>query len=277
MPDQTEDTNKQLDLSLTPSVRDFVLASHNQTCQKCGKTADEAQLEIHHITPRANGGTNHPSNLTVYCRDCHQDHHSSRTTSGDAVATDGASVSLATRLNGAENASDIDPAPADRQIIAAVEAIGPATTGEIADNVDVTAEYVRRRLYALGSAKVVAKTEAGEWNLIEQVDNPVAGKLPDNPEQAARFARDDIMRRMKNAGMSHSEIADIVGLSERTVPTAINRARAFDPPLPPINRTDESDPEELHRQLTTLLQRVDALEARLGIETDDAHDAVPSP
>jgi hypothetical protein len=179
-------------------------------------------------------------------------------------------VPLATRLNGAENASDIDPAPADRQIIAAVETIGPATTGEIADNADVTAEYVRRRLYALGSAKIVAKTEAGEWNLIEQVDDPVAGKLPDNPEQAARFARDDIMRRMKNAGMSHAEIAEVVGLAERTVPTAINRARTFDPPIPPMDRDDESDPAELHRQLRTLLRRVDELETRLGIQTSAA-------
>jgi len=50
------------------------------------------------------------------------------------------------------------------------------------------------------------------------VDDPVAGRLPDNSEKAARFARDDMMRRMGDHGMDHAEIAEIVGLDERTAP-----------------------------------------------------------
>ena len=172
-----------------------------------------------------------------------------------------------THLGDIPGAHDINEAPADGRIVSAVETNGPSTTGEIAETVGVTSEYVRRRLYALGSAKVVAKNEDGEWDRIRNVKNPVAGKLPDDPEKAARFARDDIMRRMKNAGMSHKEIAEVVGLAERTVPTAINRARTFDPPIPPLDRHDESDSGEIHRQLTTLLRRVDELETRLGMQT----------
>lgn len=260
----SSDDEQQDSISLTPSVREFVLASYNHTCQKCGKTDEEAALEIHHITPKSEGGTNLPSNLTVYCRECHQDHH--RDPQGDEDETE---ISISDRLKDSAATPDIDPVPADRQIIAAVEKIGPARTGEIANEADVTAEYARRRLYALGSAKVVAKTEEGEWNLSEQVDNPAAGKLPDNPEQAARFARDDIMRRMSNAGMAHAEIAEIVGLNERTVPTAINRARAFDPPIPPVNETDGMDRDELHRQLTTLIRRVDELESQLQCDKSE--------
>lgn len=252
------------DISLTPSVREFVLASNNHSCKKCGATDKEAQLEIHHIKPKSEGGSNHPSNLTVYCKSCHQKHHNNLRKDEHQEED-----SVYSRLKKSTEAPDVDPVPADRHIIAAVETIGPATTGQIADEADVTSEYARRRLYALGSAKIVAKTEDGEWNLIEQVENPVSGKLPDNPEQAARFARDDIMRRMRDNGMAYGEIAEIVGLDKRTVPTAINRAKAFDPPIPPINEDKEFDSEDMYRQVMTLARRVEDLESHIKIETED--------
>jgi len=249
------------ELSLTPSIRTFVLAAANHSCQECGVSGDEAALQIHHITPKAEGGTNHPENLTVYCEECHRQHHEDR---GDWGPSDdgirAAEKKLARRIE--TEGADIDPVPADHRIIAAVERIGPATTGEIADEVGVSSEYVRRRLYALGSVEIVAKSQDRNWALSGEVENPVTGKLPDNPQRAARFARDDMMRRMRETGMDHSEIAEIAGLSEQTVPTAINRARAFDPPIPSTDE-DETDPEELQRQLLALLQRVDLLEKRV--------------
>lgn len=37
-------------------------------CQHCGTTSD---LHVHHLTPRADGGTDDPANLQVLCRSCH--------------------------------------------------------------------------------------------------------------------------------------------------------------------------------------------------------------
>lgn len=39
-------------------------------CEFCGKQSDH--LEIHHIRPRAKGGTNRPSNLIALCPECHR-------------------------------------------------------------------------------------------------------------------------------------------------------------------------------------------------------------
>jgi 5-methylcytosine-specific restriction endonuclease McrA len=39
-------------------------------CQYCGRKAPEVELQIDHIHPRAKGGTDAPSNLTLACREC---------------------------------------------------------------------------------------------------------------------------------------------------------------------------------------------------------------
>lgn len=39
-------------------------------CEWCGEDID--QLEVHHITPRSEGGPNKPSNLAVLCPNCHR-------------------------------------------------------------------------------------------------------------------------------------------------------------------------------------------------------------
>ncbi len=45
-----------------------------RACELCG-SAVVADLEVHHIVPRANGGDNHTSNLMVLCAVCHDKHH----------------------------------------------------------------------------------------------------------------------------------------------------------------------------------------------------------
>lgn len=42
------------------------------TCARCGSTD---RLAVHHLTRRADGGTDTPTNLLTLCHDCHQAEH----------------------------------------------------------------------------------------------------------------------------------------------------------------------------------------------------------
>lgn len=55
-----------------PSWRDEVFAYKGKKCAVCGKTEG---LEIHHVKPLANGGTNDFNNLLVVCREHHDQLH----------------------------------------------------------------------------------------------------------------------------------------------------------------------------------------------------------
>ncbi|MHB8318145.1 MAG: RNA-guided endonuclease IscB [Acidimicrobiales bacterium] len=51
-------------------AREYLLSKFNRTCAYCGATG--VPLNIDHIRPRANGGTNRVSNLALACIDCNQ-------------------------------------------------------------------------------------------------------------------------------------------------------------------------------------------------------------
>ncbi len=55
-------------------IRPRVLARDNFRCVKCGKFGiqDAKTLEIHHIIPKKNGGSDELSNLMTLCRKCHR-------------------------------------------------------------------------------------------------------------------------------------------------------------------------------------------------------------
>lgn len=53
-------------------LRYKILERDNYTCQLCGKAAPEVKLEIDHIVPVANGGTNDESNLRATCYSCNR-------------------------------------------------------------------------------------------------------------------------------------------------------------------------------------------------------------
>ena len=57
------------------NVREYVLYRDGHKCQACnGKNKDKI-LNVHHITPRADGGTNRPDNLITLCETCHKAYH----------------------------------------------------------------------------------------------------------------------------------------------------------------------------------------------------------
>jgi len=57
---------------LSKKVRFEVFKRDNFTCQYCGRSSPEVILEVDHIKPIKEGGTNNISNLITSCRDCNR-------------------------------------------------------------------------------------------------------------------------------------------------------------------------------------------------------------
>lgn len=57
---------------LTKSTRFEVFKRDHFTCQYCGRKSPEVILEVDHILPVAEGGTNEILNLVTSCRDCNR-------------------------------------------------------------------------------------------------------------------------------------------------------------------------------------------------------------
>jgi len=60
--------------TIPPSVRHVVLARDRYRCQSTG-CSNTRFLEIHHVIPRARGGSNRKENLTTLCSRCHTFRH----------------------------------------------------------------------------------------------------------------------------------------------------------------------------------------------------------
>ncbi len=60
--------------TIPPSVRAAVLARDRHQCRTPG-CGSARFLEVHHVVPRAKGGTNHVENLVTLCSRCHQFAH----------------------------------------------------------------------------------------------------------------------------------------------------------------------------------------------------------
>jgi hypothetical protein len=51
-------------------IREYLLEKWNRKCAYCGK--ENVPLEVEHVHPRSNGGSNRISNLSIACHDCNQ-------------------------------------------------------------------------------------------------------------------------------------------------------------------------------------------------------------
>jgi hypothetical protein len=49
-----------------------ILRRDGRKCQCCGQEKGPSELEIHHVLPRAEGGSDYERNLITLCRDCHE-------------------------------------------------------------------------------------------------------------------------------------------------------------------------------------------------------------
>jgi hypothetical protein len=66
----TEESRRLRRRTIRRSVRTLVLDRDSHTCQRCGRTAPEVKLEVDHIVPVAEGGTDALDNLQTLCREC---------------------------------------------------------------------------------------------------------------------------------------------------------------------------------------------------------------
>jgi 5-methylcytosine-specific restriction endonuclease McrA len=57
---------------ISKRVRFAILERDNFTCRYCGRQSDAVKLEIDHLTPVSQGGTNDESNLFTSCFDCNR-------------------------------------------------------------------------------------------------------------------------------------------------------------------------------------------------------------
>lgn len=57
-------------MGISKRLRFEIFKRDRFTCQYCGRTAPEVTLHVDHVTPRARGGSDDPSNLRTSCSDC---------------------------------------------------------------------------------------------------------------------------------------------------------------------------------------------------------------
>jgi hypothetical protein len=56
-------------------LRKYVYQRDFGKCKYCGEQIELNKCHIHHQLELGRGGTNHPSNLVVSCKDCHKQKH----------------------------------------------------------------------------------------------------------------------------------------------------------------------------------------------------------
>lgn len=105
------------------------------TCQECGAKGGpegDAGLEVHHITPVAEGGSDDLENLETLCSDCHHEHHSDEPV---------------------RNSGWFEKEHVDEDFLEAIEALGgTAGTAEVADEVGCPQRTAYHRLDELRDA-----------------------------------------------------------------------------------------------------------------------------
>ncbi len=61
---------RTLRIQILNEVRQYILERDVSQRQSCGKTAQQASLQVDHIFPLAKGGVNDLSNLHTLCQSC---------------------------------------------------------------------------------------------------------------------------------------------------------------------------------------------------------------
>lgn len=225
--------------TVDPETREAVLGEYSHRCQVCGRCGPKkgglATLHVHHIERDPDGmGEHDMENLTLLCRSCHSWFHQ-QSTPDDApveITEEDQSVLL----------------PQDIEILRYMADSGPARTGDIASGMptDLTVSAVRERLWVLmgldnlveaRDQQIVDKDiETGEWGLVNQIENPARGYIPDDPQLLLQRMEDEKVRQALDRGCDRNDIINVFDVSRRTTFNKQKRACAYDFPLSAFSR-----------------------------------------
>ncbi len=266
---KNNEDDQDIDISLSPTVREYIKADRGYSCELCD---DDEELEIHHREERVKNGTNHPDNLILLCRDCHQKHHGNEPIEPQTESEENGDQEEVDEKQGGDNPQDesgkdqitngTDPLPpqsdpngVDKEILSLIEEKGSLSTGKIAAQTEYTGQHIRRQCWKLAGEQLISRRDDSTWDLAERTttDQRQIG-VPDTPKSAARAGRDEVIRQMSAHGISHEKIAEITDLSRSTVDIAVNRARAL--------RIDMDEPADIDfaaiaTRLSSLLELID--------------------
>lgn len=61
---------------VSPEIRKYILDRDSYCCGKCKSSySDDKMMQVHHIVPVSDGGTDEFTNLITVCRNCHKKIH----------------------------------------------------------------------------------------------------------------------------------------------------------------------------------------------------------
>jgi hypothetical protein len=75
-------SQKSQEGKVSPGTRDRIIRRDGSECLRCGSTQD---LEVHHITPTSEGGSDEDGNLATLCKACHKEAHGESWTDASTV------------------------------------------------------------------------------------------------------------------------------------------------------------------------------------------------
>jgi len=233
--------------TVDPDTRQDVLEEYKHRCQSCGRRGPEegglATLHVHHIDRDPDGMDEHAmENLTLMCRPCHSWLHQQATPGESPVTITDADRSVLL--------------PQDIEVLQFLAAHGPTRTGDIASGMtaDLSVSAVRERLWVLmgldnrieeRDRQIVDKdVEAGEWGLVDQIENSARGHIPDDQQLLLQRMEDEQVRRAFDRGCDRRAVMNVLGISRRSTFDKVKRAHAYDFPLDAFSRggrpTDET-------------------------------------
>ena len=151
---------------LPKSKRTAVLERDDYTCQKCGEkvgltTVDgQKRAQIHHRTPKSEGGSDEEENLVTLCSDCHESEHNHGT--------------------GRNTETEID-----NKILDELHD-GRNVPSNLAEELDVSRQYISQRLKLLEAADHVENVGRGVYQLVDDPRDDVE-PTPDPADLQARI------------------------------------------------------------------------------------------
>ncbi|ADE02714.1 HNH endonuclease [Haloferax volcanii] len=225
------------------SVRREILKRDDFQCQVCGRLGPERggniDLEAHHMREDPEYVyRDHADNGTTMCIPCH---HliTHRTTADDLLfALD-------------DVAAEVNLLYKDIEILVYLYEHGPATTSEIREATSGSARTsIIERLWTLMSVDrdvdsldgplIDKDLDTDEWGYPDDIGRTVRGRVPEGEEELVNRLRDELLRRLLDAGVNRSTLALFFGRSRRATFYIAKRAGAIRVPF-----DDESHPDAL--------------------------------